>query len=155
MTTTIQEKTFKYTSRYTKEMIDELLEMKEKLGLTAENFVNMASNKKSNWHHMFNWDDKDCATKYRQQQARVFLNEIKLIIEDKEIFAFENITVNVEETSTRQYFDAVEIMEDEDMRADVIRKAFAQIVYWKDKYQEYREFEPLVREINKLQYKIK
>jgi hypothetical protein len=150
---------FKYTTKYSKEVIDEILMVKEKFGLTAENLVTQASKRGSSLKCLFEWNDEECGRIHREQQARIIINEIKMIVEDKEIYAFENISINVENTNSREYFDAIEIQEDKNKSQQVAMKAYEQILYWKEKYEMYigdmNEFIPVFEEIKKLEKRMK
>lgn len=143
---------FKYTSKYSKDVIDEILLVKNSSGLTAENLVARAVDRSSPLHKLFEWDNKVCGELYREHQARMIISDIKIILDDKEIYAFENISLDVDDISVREYYDAIEIMEDSDKRAQIIKKAVRQLIYWKDKYQTYREFSGIVKEVERLQY---
>lgn len=146
---------FKYTSKYSKKVIDEIIFIKDKYGLTAENLVKYSS-KTGELRKLFEWDNEACGEKWREQQARIIINEIKLIIEDKEIFAFENVSVNLEgETkNVREYFDTFEIRDDAEKNDQVINRAYSEILYWMNKFESYvvkrREFSGVLRSIAEL-----
>ena len=148
---------YKTTNKITEKVIKEILEVKEKKGLTAEEVINKAQNKKSSLHDLFEWDDSIAGEKYRLQQARVLINEVKIIVNTEEYYAFENVSLSVEEDnsdkpeSVRQYFTRKEIIDSIDFRQQIIQRAYNNILYWKRQYECYSEFQPIIDGINKVQ----
>ena len=144
---------YKNTEKFTPEVISEVLEVKETYGLTAENILRKASKKSSSLYEFFDWDNSSAGEKWRLSQARILINEIKVIVEDKEISAFENVNVTIQEAETpniksskfgsREYKTIVEIMNNEDYRNQLIHSALAQATFWKEKYKELIELEPI------------
>ncbi len=140
---------YKTTEKISQGVIQEILKVKKKKGLTAEAVVDQARKKSSPLHNLFEWDDEKASEMWRFQQARVLINEVKVIVEDKEYYAFENISVQVEgEEPRREYFERSEIMSNEDLRKQIVAKALEQLMYWKEKYRQYNEFTSIVKEID-------
>jgi len=149
---------YKTTQKITKERIKEALRIKKEKGLTAETIVEEAKNKKSCLHDLFVWDDTKAAHQWRLQQARVFINEIKILVDSKEYYAFENISINVNEDSQetmREYKSKTEIMNNEEWRKQIANSAYAQLIYWKNKYEQYNfaEFESVMKAIDSVKFK--
>ncbi len=140
---------YKTTKKISKKVIDEILTVKEKEGLTAEAVVKQARKKSSPLHNLFEWDKEKASELWLLQQARVLINEVKIIIDDKEYYAFENVSVRVsDEVTKREYLERSEIMSSEDLRKQIVVKAFEQLLYWKEKYKQYNEFDSLVKVID-------
>lgn len=155
---------YKTTEKINKKVIEEILEIKDKEGLTPENIVKNAKRKTSPLHELFEWDNVNAGEKWRLQQARVLLNEVKIIVEDKEYYAFENVNIivnnpNSSETTEvvkeRQYVGRIEILSNEDFRKQVLQKALNQLTYWGKQYESYKEFESVLVEIQKVENKFK
>ena len=144
---------YKNTEKFTPEVIDEVLEVQETYGLTAENLLKKASKKSSSLYEFFDWDNSSAGEKWRLGQARQIINEIKIVVEDKEIYAFESVNVVVTDKETpnkkpskfgvREYKPIVEIMNNEDYRMQLIHRALAEASYWKDKHAELLELNPI------------
>jgi len=139
---------YKNTEKFTPEVISEVLEVKDTYGLTAENILRKASKKSSSLYEFFDWDNSSAGEKWRLQQARTLINEIKIVVEDKEIYAFENVSVAVQETEptkspskfgSREYKTIVEIMNNEDYRNQLIHRALSEANYWKERHAELKE----------------
>ena len=146
---------YKITDKISKDVIKTVLKVKNEKGLTAEAVVDEARNKSSPLHSMFDWNDTEAAEKWRIQQARVLINQIKVEINEKEYFAFENLTLEINESSNREYRTMVEIMSDKDMCQQMINKAYEQLLYWKAKYGIYTEFKEVLKAIQKVGKTIK
>ena len=144
---------YKNTEKFTPEVINEVLEVKDTYGLTAENLLRKASKKSSSLYEFFDWDNSSAGEKWRLSQARTFINEIKVIVDDKEIYAFENVNVTVQEAEVknnspskfgqREYKTIVEIMNNEDYRNHLIHRALAEVSYWKERHAELIELNPI------------
>jgi len=140
---------YKNTEKFTPEVIGEVLEVKETYGLTAENILRKASKKSSSLYEFFDWDNSSAGEKWRLQQARGLINEIKIIVDNKEIYAFENVNVTIKEAEipsnnlskfgSREYKTIVEVMNNEDYRNQLIHRALAEATYWKERHAELNE----------------
>ena len=148
---------YKNTEKFTPEVISEVLEVQETYGLTAENILRKASKKSSSLYEFFDWDNSSAGEKWRLQQARGLINEIKIIVDDKEIYAFENVNISVESTkvtdskmskfSSREYKPIIEIMNNEDYRKQLIYRALSEASYWKERHKELVELSPIFSSI--------
>ena len=146
---------YKITGKINEKVIEEILKVKEKKGLTAEAIIEQAKNKTSSLHNLFDWDNTMAAEKWRLQQARVLINEVKVIVEDQIYYAFENVSVAVNETDAtkREYYSRQEIIETESLRAKVVESAYHQLLYWREKYRQYNEFGNIIKEIDAFESK--
>ena len=153
---------YKNTEKFTPEVIEEILEVKDKFGLTAENLLKNASKKSSLLYEFFDWDNSYAGEKWRLQQARSVINEVKIIVEDKELYAFENVRIEVEDLkpttsvkkaiNNREYKTIIEIMNKEEYKVQLIQRALAEAVYWKERHSELIELSfifSLIGETNK------
>ena len=153
---------YKNTEKFTPEVIEEILEVKDKFGLTAENLLKNASKKSSSLYEFFDWDNSYAGEKWRLQQARSVINEVKIIVEDKELYAFENVRIEVEDLkqttsvkkaiNNREYKTIIEIMNKEEYKVQLIQRALAEAVYWKERHSELIELSlifSLIGETNK------
>ena len=143
---------YKNTEKFTTEVIDEVLEVKRNYGLTADSLLKKASKKSSSLYEFFDWDNSSAGEKWRLHQARGIINEIKIIIGDKEQFAFEIIKLNIVDStnvksnnkaSSREYKSIVEIMNNDDYRRQLIKKALAEAKYWKERHYELQELKSI------------
>lgn len=150
---------YKNTEKFTPEVIEEVMDVKTKYGLTAETLLKTARRKSSLLYGFFDWDDSSAGEKWRLQQARGFINEIKIVVEDKELYAFESVTVSVEDenpkssvkkaTTQREYKSIVEIMSKEEYRVQLVQRALAEATYWKERHFELNELQSIFSLIDK------
>jgi len=143
---------YKNTEKFTPEVINEVIEVKETYGLTAETLLRKASKKSSLLYEFFDWDNSSAGEKWRLQQARGLINEIKIFVNDKELYAFESINVTIEDPKanknaskfgSREYKSIIEIMDNEDYRNQLIHKALTEAIYWKERHAELIELSPI------------
>jgi len=150
---------YKNTEKFTPEVIGEVLEVQKTYGLTAENILRKASKKSSSLYEFFDWDNSSAGEKWRLQQARGLINEIKIVVEDKEMYAFESVNVIVEDSKVsnkknskfgiREYKPIIEIMNNEDYRNQLIHRALMEANYWKERHTELVELNPIFISIDK------
>jgi hypothetical protein len=147
---------YKVTDKITQDVIKEVLHIEQNQGLTAENIIEVAKNNKSSLHDLFDWDDTEAARKWRLQQARVFINEIQVIIEGNTSPAFEMITTIIEQDkdgnveSERFYKPKLEILSNEQMRRQIIQRALRMQEYWSQQYFSYSELKPIIVSVEKV-----
>jgi len=150
---------YKVTEKFTEEVISEILEIKDKKGLTASTLLESAKKKKSKLYDMFEWEDSIAGEKWRLHQARLLINEVKIIVEDKEMYAFENISVSVdskegiENSREREYKPIIEIMNNEDYRKQLVSRALEEVNYWKERHSELSELVPIFNSIKNFEEK--
>jgi len=144
---------YKITKTYNKKVIEEILRVKKQKGLTARNIVNVAKNKKNPLHRFFEWDNKIAGNFYRLQRAREIINDIKITVDEKEMFAFENVTFNVDDSDVKhkEYVSFEEVISNKQLRIQIIQSALKHLIYWKNKYEEYKELSPIIKSIEKVQ----
>ena len=144
---------YKNTEKFTPEVIGEVLEVQKTYGLTAENLLKKASKKSSSLYDFFDWDNSSAGEKWRLGQARQLINEIKIVVEDKELYAFESVNVIIKDSEVlsnktgrfgvREYKPIIEIMNNEDYRMQLIHRALAEATYWKERHRELLELNPI------------
>ena len=146
---------YKQTEKWTKERLEEIMRIKEEDTLTAESIIKHAKKKNNPLHDLFNWDDTEAANLWRLHQSRMFVNEIRVIIEEKEYYAFENVSVVVGETPSRVYMERSEILDDSFLRKQMITKAYDALKYWEEQYKSYEEFNPVFNAIRVMDKQMK
>lgn len=151
--------TYKNTQKITPELIEEIIHIDTTEGLTPENVVKRAHDKNNPLHNIFDWNNKTASHSWRLQQARVLINEIKIVIDTKEIYAYENVKINVNnetdttETHKREYKGYTEIINNNEYREQIVERAYNALLYWREKYQYYNEFTDIIYAINDLKRK--
>ncbi len=124
-------------------------EIVDRLGFKAapEQVVDAARPKNSPIHDLFEWDDSTAAERYRLSQARNFVNHLEVVVishsGERTTKAFHSVIVTHGDTRERGYCSLETIVENEDLNAQVIRKALGELTYWRDKYSEYKAYPEL------------
>jgi hypothetical protein len=150
---------YKETEKFNKEVIREILNVQKEKGLTAENILEKAKDKKNPLHELFEWNNSQAGESWRLHQARLLINEVKVIINQKERYAFENVRVVInsskddEQEIKREYKPIVEILSNEEYRRQIVQTALENVTYWREKYSEYSELKPIFISIDKVKEK--
>ncbi len=128
---------------------ERLTEIRKKTGeITPRAVVDDAVNPKSPLHPCFEWDDDKAADAHRLSQARKLIGSIVVAeMNDeplgREVRAFVHITAD----SPR--YEPIEIaMRDENMRDEIINRAWREIKIWRQRYSAYQEFVEIVDAID-------
>lgn len=108
--------------------------------LEPANVVEAARNEASPIHDHFEWDDAVAAESFRQDQARELVRCLTIDIsrsnvEPKTVRAF----VNVEIGEQRGYVASVTAMSSEELRKQVLARAFAELEAWRARHAELTE----------------
>jgi hypothetical protein len=109
-------------------------------------------------HNIFEWEDSVAAEQYRLGQAGHILRSIVIVRTDspeakKPIRAF--VHVIPPEQKDPAYVNIVDAMKNEDMRRQVLEKAMGELEIWRDTYEGYLEFQPVVDAIEEVRPKVK
>lgn len=117
--------------------------LRKKLGgdVTPQALLDDAKDEKSPLHDGFEWSDRAAAAAYRLQQAGHILRS--LIIEvtlrpgnTRQMRAF----VSVERVPDRPTYTSLEsAMSDKELRAQIVGRAWRELISWRERYIEYKE----------------
>lgn len=121
-------------------------QLEQTVGLTAKNLVDASRNKDAPLHSAFEWRDDIAAEAYREQQARHIINCLCLRRE------------NGEEQPVRMFFKTTDvvyeslpvILKNEDKHATLLRNALRELSWFKQKYQQLTELQPLFEVIEQM-----
>lgn len=143
--------TYKVTNKLTPERINEILKIEAQVGLTPENLVAIASANNNPLHDLFEWDDNVAGIKYRLYQARLLINDVKVIVDSQEYFAFENVQIacmegaNESQPQTQRIYKPImEILSSVKLRQQIIQAALRQHEYWEKQNMKYKELAPVI-----------
>lgn len=102
--------------------------------------VREARDKASPIHSAFEWNDKKAAEAYRLDQAGDLIRSIDVVMTEpdgpkKQLRAF----VSVKRDEDRSYTSIGHAMSDEELRAQVVAQAWAELDAWRKRYAELVE----------------
>jgi hypothetical protein len=149
---TIQRQEYKQTKKINQKLINEIIEVKDKYGLTAENLLRKAQDSSSELHKHFEWDNSTAAHRFRLIQAAYIINSVSVKVEGKDTPAFEYVTIN----RAREFKDNVEIMSNETLRKQILDRAITYANSWKETYERYNygELKPIISSINRVKKEV-
>jgi hypothetical protein len=105
-------------------------------------------------HKCFEWNDDIAAEKYRENQARFILQNLVTVSvkqmtqnEQSEVRAFVNVT----KAEERAYVSINAVMNDTDMRSELLRTALAELAAFKKKYQQLKELAEVFKVVDRLE----
>ena len=117
----------------------EAIRTKHKGRLTPQLVLTDARPKRSPLHSAFEWDDSAAADAYRLDQARYMIRSITVVIENSPVVrAFVHVTQNTDDEKT--YTHIVAAMESPQLREQVVADAKAEMVRWRKRYANLKEF---------------
>lgn len=109
--------------------------------VTPQELLNHARESNNPLHDGFEWDDGKAAEAHRIEQAghilRCLVVSVK-VTEESEPAAVRAF-VNVIKAERRGYVSLAHAMSDAEMRAQVVSRAWQELMQWRTKYGEYKE----------------
>lgn len=108
--------------------------------LEPGHIVDAARDEASPMHPHFQWDDSAAAEMYREGQARELVRSLTVDIsrsnlETRPVRAFVNVEVGTE----RGYVSTATAMSSEDLRKQVLQRAFGELEAWRARHAELSE----------------
>lgn len=101
-------------------------------------------------HNEFEWDDNVAAEKWREQQGRVMIAMISVIVDDAVQQEPVRAYVHIEEQQPN-YEPITLIVKNEDKAEKLFRQALKELVSFRDKYNSLKQFKKLFEDIDELQ----
>lgn len=121
-------------------------------GVTPSMLVEEARPDAAPLHPAFEWDDTLAAEEHRRNQARYLMRMlvIKEVEEgEQQPPASMRAFVSVETPQgDRKYLSVIHAMSIEEMRHQILEKAWREVLSWRDRYQNYEEFANIFRAID-------
>lgn len=128
------------------EHIEILLEGNDGI-VTPEHLLADAQEITSPLHDFFEWANDVAAHEWRLRQARYLLRSIHVIIkredgQEEEARALYNVHVSPpdSEASFSVYVAIQRIIDESDLRQQIIEKALRSLMTWQKRYRQYKEF---------------
>ena len=110
--------------------------------LTSEAVLERARSANCALHAHFEWDDSAAAEQYRLSQAGDLIRAITIDVTHSNIEPVKTIRafVSVEREGRRSYTSTVVALSDQELRKQVIEKAWADLEAWRQRHAELVEF---------------
>ncbi len=144
---------YKTTKKFSRERIKSIQKLEKQGKLTAVELVEQAEDINHPWHdEIYKKNENQAAYFYRLQIAREIINQVKIIINKKEFYAYENVSVKVsKDEEVRQYVSRPKILRSDYLRKQVIAAAYKELKNWRKKYRDYKEFDVVFKEIDEME----
>ena len=119
--------------------------------LTPSVVVEESRPKSAPLHSCFEWSDCIAGELYRQEQARSIIRSIRVLSEvddePKPVRAFVHVS---DEESGPRYTSVALAMSDVDLRAQVLKRAIAELKSWRARYNELHELAQLFSSVDEV-----
>src|SRR3990167_3299279 len=114
--------------------------------LDAKSVLDLARPKSSPIHNYFTWEDTKAAEAYRLMQARQLISCVVVEIKGVEVRKYTTPVV-VNDTGDKYYVDVQVARKAPDIWAQVLDRALADLVSWKQRYGNLKELSLVHRAI--------
>lgn len=120
--------------------------------LSQEVVVSEAKNEENPLHSAFEWNDRKAAHQYRLGQAGYVIRMLSVTFVDDGDKKTDPVRafVNVSRGEDRSYTSIVHAMSDDELREQVIAKAYKELEDWQNRYSEIVEFSQVFDAIRNL-----
>lgn len=128
--------------------------VEEKGNITSADMVNAARADDSPIHSLFEWNDTIAGEKWRQQQAKTILHNLKVVVEDSKsqtvlnVRAYLNTNPSQDGRSGAVYFNIKTAMENEELKAGLILRAKRELDAFAEKYRQLGELSKVIETID-------
>lgn len=103
-------------------------------------------------HEYIEWDDEIASEKYRLQQVRNIVNHVEVKIlkstSSESVRAFHCIVSSNSDKKGKdeltEYVPIAVVMEDDEKRSQVIKRAKTELINWRDRYKIYNELKEII-----------
>lgn len=121
--------------------------------------VEEARNKKNPLHEVFDWDNTTAAEKYRIEQARHLIQHIYVEVKYDHTKKDMRGWISVSETPNEKklnikYINVQRVMEEPDLRYQVVLGALEEAEYWRERWNQYNELSLVFNSIKKTKQKL-
>jgi hypothetical protein len=122
-------------------------------GLKAEAVVREARKQTSVLHQYFDWNDSVAAEKWRIEQAGQIIRYIvvvhKGVDEEEDLCVRAFVSIN-DEDDEKSYTSIAHAMGDPELREQVLQKAKKELLEWRRRYEDLREFAAIFEAIDRI-----
>ena len=118
--------------------------------------VDVARAPKNILHSRFTWDDTEAAEKYRIWQARQLISMVVTIMpnETKPVRAYVSLKddrIKIDSEESGGYRLTVDVLNDNEMRVRMLKEAFTEFKYFREKYNHLKSLAPLFEAMEKIE----
>lgn len=136
--------------------ITEYLERKDG-EVTTTSFLDVAKDKNSPIHGMFEWDNKVAANKYRLAQAAKIIAALRVVVvtnneesPEKKVSAFVNVNPARNTTAKSIYMNVNNALSNEDTRSVVLNRMYRDMQAFIDRYYTFDEVSNVIQAMSEV-----
>lgn len=109
--------------------------------VTPQSLVDAARRSNGALHGLFEWDDAEAAKHHRIEMARGIIRALIVTVKVTEASEPKNLRafVNVVKDGQQGYRSLSSAMAEADLRAQVVKRAWDELLSWKRRYSEFNE----------------
>lgn len=125
-------------------------ELNKTVGLTPSTLLEASTPEDAPLHNEFEWQDDIAAVKYREEQARHLINNLRIVTEETEpVKAFVPLEVKIGEHSN--YEPVLEVLQEDEKREKLLARAKWELSIFKEKYENLKELDGVIKAIDELE----
>jgi hypothetical protein len=135
------------------------------VGITPEGVVDDARSKKSPLHKYFQWSDKVAAEAHRRGQARRIIGSLHVVVQGKEVRAFESVHIPVQVATTqgkettqermiRVYMPQDEVRQHPALHEDNLKDILRRLIHFRTRYGHIKSLGPVIEAINQFELEL-
>ena len=124
--------------------------LKNTIGLSPETLLDASRSEDALLHKQFEWDDGIAAEKYRVEQARHIICNLKVVAAENTAPTRAFVTIQHSYGSTSGYEHVVDVMSDEEKKAKLLETAKTELKWFKLKYQNLKELANVMKAIDEV-----
>lgn len=126
-------------------IVDELKRIESTQGIiTPISVVDTARDVNNPLHKTFDWNDDTAAEKYRLHQARVLINTVRVEILKKDVQAYQNVVVEINNKPVQGYISVQKVLSQEDLKNQMLAGVVKEIRYIQQKFKDLVELDELI-----------
>lgn len=119
---------------------------------TAEEMLDSARPSTSPIHHLFEWDDKKAAEEHRLDKARYLLRAVLVEYYIEATKKTVTVRAHVFSPKKKAYFSIKTVLNDTEMRAELVRQALEELRAWQKTYRALHELASIFQAIDGLKF---
>lgn len=121
-------------------------------GVTPTVVVEDARKPESPLHESFEWDDNTAAESWREHTARQLLGALVVVkVNERQVTGTVRAFVSVRNGNrSGTYQPIVAVMEDAELRKQLMNRARSELVQWRNRYSDLQEFSKVFKVVDEL-----
>lgn len=125
-------------------------ELKSTVGLSPQTLLDASRSEDALLHNQFEWDNDTAAEKYRLEQARHIICNLKIVAAENTEPTRAFVTIQHSYGESSGYEHVVEVMSDDEKRARLLESAKTELKWFKTKYANLKELANVMKAIDEV-----